>query len=102
MLGLIWNLAAQQRPNAALGPMIIVARAVVALLLSSFWVSTAMAVDFDTLFVEELSSRGVSFEESGDGMYKVHANGRELTVNTQNIRAEVLRDNEPEAIGGFC
>lgn len=60
-----------------------------------------MIVDFDKLFVEGLNTRGVAFVASGDGTYKVHVKGRELTLNTQNIRAEVLRDKQPEEIGRF-
>lgn len=34
-------------------------------------------------------------------MYELHVGGRDLTINTQNIRAEVARDQDPAAIGRF-
>jgi hypothetical protein len=60
-----------------------------------------MAIEFDVLFEEELNSRRIPFERSGGGMYVVVVDGRELTVNTANIRAEVERDNDASEIGRF-
>jgi hypothetical protein len=60
-----------------------------------------MRFDFDKAFVAELEARGVTFESTGDGFYRVVRDGHAVQINTQNIRAEALRDDDPSAIGWF-
>jgi hypothetical protein len=60
-----------------------------------------MSFDFDKAFVAELEARGVTFESTGDGFYRVVRDGHAVQINTQNIRAEALRDDDPSAIGWF-
>lgn len=60
-----------------------------------------MAIEFDVLFEEELKSRRIPFERSAGGMYVVVVDGRELTLNSQNIRTEFERDNDASDIGHF-
>lgn len=61
----------------------------------------ASPTDFDALFVGELTARQVDFDALGDGTYLVRVRGRELTVNTNNARAEFARDRDPGAVGRF-
>jgi hypothetical protein len=49
----------------------------------------------------QVKARRIPFERSPGGMYVVVLDGRELTLNTQNIRAEVVRDNDTSEIGRF-
>jgi hypothetical protein len=60
-----------------------------------------MPFDFDKAFVAALEARGARFERTGDASYRVIRGGHVVQINTENIRAEALRDDDPSAIGWF-
>lgn len=60
-----------------------------------------MTADFDDRFVAAMDERQWPYERIGDGIYRVRINGQTLTINSRNVRAEAIRDDDAGAIDRF-
>lgn len=60
-----------------------------------------MTIDVQGLFEAELERRGLGFERNDELTYRVRLSGGDVSVSLENLRRDVERDGDPDAIGRF-